>query len=87
MGQCGVCGGARSSNRAVTRITKVSSDPCKALRKEMIKIKNKAYSRHKLNGMNAEDLEVFNQITSDLRDLKYCPEQEVVDLYKEEYGL
>lgn len=82
---CG-CGGISNIANVSVRYTKPNTNGCRTLRKDMMNIKKKAYSRYKLEG-DTSDLEVFNKITQDLRNFKYCPEQEVVTLYKNEYGL
>lgn len=84
---CGCSSSVGSSSFNINKKKTYSNlSGCRTLRKYMIEIKKKSYSRYKLEN-SLDDLEVYNKIRNDLNNLDYCPEKEIVELYREEYGV
>lgn len=77
-----MCNCGKSSS--VGRASNLTS--CRATRKELYKIKRISLDRYKKTN-SSTDLLIYNTISKDLSNIKYCPTEEILNSYKTEYGL
>lgn len=76
------CGGKKTYNTGFTSV----KNNCNGLRKRLIRIKKFAYSAFK--GTNdPEDKEIYDSVSSDLSNFKYCPTEQEVIIYETRYGI